>query len=77
MELLAQAGLQAFKSNAACFWVGQRKAIALKAMHAKADFRQKLQAWQHWAGKRCLLRDRLRLVLIACRRTTLVSGTAM
>ncbi|DBA72932.1 TPA: hypothetical protein ACH3X2_009886 [Trebouxia sp. C0005] len=76
MELLAQAGLQAFKSNAACFWVGQRKAIALKAMHAKADFRQKLQAWQHWAGKRCLLRDRLRLVLIACRRTTLVSGFA-
>ncbi|KAL0052575.1 hypothetical protein WJX82_004127 [Trebouxia sp. C0006] len=75
-ELLAQAGLQAFKSNATGFWVGQGKANALKAVHAKAKFRQKFQAWQHWAGKRCLLRDRLRLVLIACRRTTLVAGFA-
>lgn len=76
-ELLAQAGLHSFKSNAACFWVSQQKANALNAMHAKAKFRQKFQAWRQWAGKRCLLRDRLRLVLIACRRTTLVAGTAM
>ncbi len=76
-ELLAQAGLQAFKSNAACLWVGQGKANALQAMHAKAKFRQKFQAWREWAERRCLLRDRLRLVLIACRRTTLTAGTAM
>ncbi|DBA85972.1 TPA: hypothetical protein ACH3X1_005510 [Trebouxia sp. C0004] len=75
-ELLALAGLQAFKINATRFWDGQQKADALKAMHAKAKFRQKLQAWQHWAVKRCQLRDRLRFVLIACRRTTLVAGFA-
>jgi len=76
-ELLAHAGLQAFKSNATRFWVGQGKANALQAVHAKAKFRQKFQAWREWAEKRWLLRDRLRLVLIACRRMTLVAGTAM
>ena len=73
-KALAQAGLRAFQGNAAHFWAGQRQAKQLEAGLTRARLRQWLQAWQHWAERRCWLRDRLKLVSVACRRTTLTAG---
>ena len=73
-EHLAQAAFDAFRANAVPFWAGQKAAKALHATFNSYSFRQKFVAWQQWAEKRILLRDRLKLACIAMRRTTLMAG---
>ena len=76
-EHLAQAAFDAFRANAVPFWAGQKAAKALHATFNSYSFRQKFVAWQQWAEKRILLRDRLKLACIATRRTTLVAGVLL
>lgn len=75
-QLLAEAAMQAFHANAWHFWASKKKAQAFMASSSRAKFRQKLQAWQRWAERRRLLRDNLKIVSIACRRTALAAGAA-
>ena len=75
-QALAEAAMQAFQTNTQPLWAGKKKAQAFMAACSRAKFRQKLQAWQCWAERCCLLRDSLRVVSIACRRTTLAAGAA-
>lgn len=76
-EQLAQAAFAAFKGNAGPFWAGQQAAELLHAALSKASFRQKFVAWQRWAERGAVLRERLKLASVACRRTILVAGQAL
>ena len=76
-QLLAEAAMQAFQANAQPFWAGKKQAQAFVVASSRAKFRKKLQAWQCWAERRCLLRDNLRVVSIVCRRTMLAAGAAV
>lgn len=73
----AEVAMQAFQANAQQFWAGKKQAQAFIAASSRARLRQKLQAWQRWAEKRCLLRDSLKIVSIARRQTTLAAGTGI
>lgn len=73
-EALVQTALQAFKTNATPFWQGRIKAQALQATHAARKKRARFLAWRRWAERRCLLKERLIIGAVACRRGALAAG---
>ena len=73
-ELLAQAAVDAFKANADPLWLGCSKADALQSVQTERRVRARWQAWRCWAERQRLLRDRLVVGAVACRRGLLASG---
>lgn len=73
-EMLAQAAVAAFKANAGPFWLARSKADALQSAQTQQRIQARWQAWRWWAARRHLLRERLIIAAVACRRGLVAAG---